>query len=705
MAEVQRHDGNGIVLLSMKESGGEMAQVTPKDTNGGVDGANGEVPPSSTSPTWLSRSGSGKRRDRGITLTCHGVGYEVDVKARACAKAVKKQILQNINGIFKPGMNAIMGPTGGGKTTLLDVLAARKEPEGLSGVVLADGGPLPNNFKCMTGYVVQDDIIMGTLTVRENLEFSAALRLPTSISHKEKKERVRQVLVELGLTQCAETKVGTEMIRGVSGGERKRTNIGMELITAPPVLFLDEPTTGLDASTANVVMMLLQRLSQRGKTIIFSIHQPRFSIFRLFDSLMLLANGEVVYHGASGQALDYFQSIGHECELHNNPADFFLDVINGDSTAVAAVMQDIEKEEKMEELSVEVLNENNKKDIANSENDGALLSQQYTKSRYYQETMSQLEPLVEKQDTLGTKYTKQEVSYRTSFLHQCKVVIKRTLKNLVRNPQASVAQVMLNIIFALIIGIIYLQIDDSASTGVQNRTGVFFFLATNMMFGSLSAVDLFARERQIFIHESASGYYRVSTYFFSKIFCDVIPMRLIPVSIFGLIAYWMIGLRPEVGAFFFFLLTLFSTTMAASSIAFAISATTPIFQVAQIFITLAFIFMLLMGGFLVNLGSVGPWINWLKYFSIVRYCINGLTIPEFRDRQFCDAGNITSTAAPVGEPNVVGSVCVSGNTYMTVQEIDYTLFGQWSNMLGLWGIMIICLTLCYIQLRRIKKLK
>ncbi|XP_078659313.1 broad substrate specificity ATP-binding cassette transporter ABCG2-like [Branchiostoma floridae x Branchiostoma belcheri] len=700
MAEAQQREENGVVLLSMKEN---MAQVTPKETNGGPE--NGDVPPPSTSPTWLSRSGSGKRRDRGVTLTCHGVGYGVDVKTTACAKAVKKDILQNINGIFKPGMNAIMGPTGGGKTTLLDILAARKEPEGLSGLVLADGGPLPNNFKCMTGYVVQDDIIMGTLTVRENLEFSAALRLPTSIKQKEKKERVRQVLVELGLTQCAETKVGTEMIRGVSGGERKRTNIGMELITAPPVLFLDEPTTGLDASTANVVMMLLQRLAQKGKTIIFSIHQPRFSIFRLFDSLMLLANGEVVYHGAADQALDYFQSIGHECELHNNPADFFLDVINGDSTAVAAVMNDIEKEEKMEELSVQVLNDNNKKESTDSQNNSALLTQQYTSSRFYQDTMAQLEPLVEKQDTLGAKYTKQEVSYRTNFFHQCKVVIKRTVKNLVRNPQASIAQVTLNIIFALIIGIIYLQIDASASTGVQNRSGVFFFLATNMMFGSLSAVDLFARERQIFVHESASGYYRVSTYFFSKMFCDVVPMRLIPVSIFGIIAYWMIGLRPEAGAFFFFLLTLFSTTMAASSIAFAISATTPIFQVAQIFITLAFIFMLLMGGFLVNLGSVGPWINWLKYFSIVRYCINGLTIPEFRDRLFCDASNITSTAAPVGEPNAIGSVCVSGNTYMDVQEIDYSLFGQWSNMLGLWGIMVICLTLCYIQLRRIKKLK
>ena len=98
---------------------------------------------------------------------------------------------------------------------------------------------------------------MGTLTVRENLAFSAALRLPKSVTAKQRKTRVTGVIRELGLEGCADSKVGTEMIRGVSGGERKRTNIGMELIIKPTVLFLDEPTTGLDASTANAVMSLL----------------------------------------------------------------------------------------------------------------------------------------------------------------------------------------------------------------------------------------------------------------------------------------------------------------------------------------------------------------------------------------------------------------------------------------------------------------
>uniref|UniRef100_A0A671PSC5 ATP-binding cassette sub-family G member 2-like n=1 Tax=Sinocyclocheilus anshuiensis TaxID=1608454 RepID=A0A671PSC5_9TELE len=128
-----------------------------------------------------------------------------------------------------------------------------------------------------SAYFLQDDVVMGTLTVRENLCFSAALRLPKSICQLEKDEKVERLIQELGLSKVADSRVGTQLIRGVSGGERKRTSIGMELIFDPPVLFLDEPTTGLDASTANSVLMLLKS----GRTIILSIHQPRYSIYQL----------------------------------------------------------------------------------------------------------------------------------------------------------------------------------------------------------------------------------------------------------------------------------------------------------------------------------------------------------------------------------------------------------------------------------------
>ncbi|CAF2741905.1 unnamed protein product [Rotaria sp. Silwood2] len=142
------------------------------------------------------------------------------------------------------GMNAILGPSGCGKSSLLDVLADRKDPNGLSGLVQVDGAPRHPSFKYTVGYVVQEDICSGTLTVRENLWFSINLRMSKEVLTTEKNDHVARVIKELGLEACADTRVGTEFLRGVSGGEKKRTCIGMELVLSPKILFLDEPTTG-----------------------------------------------------------------------------------------------------------------------------------------------------------------------------------------------------------------------------------------------------------------------------------------------------------------------------------------------------------------------------------------------------------------------------------------------------------------------------
>ncbi|GFR92490.1 ATP-binding cassette sub-family G member 2-like [Elysia marginata] len=138
-------------------------------------------------------------------------------------------------------------------------MAGRKKSSQCSGQVLMDGKPRPRDFKTTVGYVTQDDVMMSTLTVRENISFSASLRLSSSFDWQAKRKRVDDVITELGLEKCADTKIGDDEARGVSGGERKRCNIGMEMIISPPVLFLDEPTTGLDSSTANSVMKLLKR--------------------------------------------------------------------------------------------------------------------------------------------------------------------------------------------------------------------------------------------------------------------------------------------------------------------------------------------------------------------------------------------------------------------------------------------------------------
>uniref|UniRef100_A0AAZ3QCP0 ABC transporter domain-containing protein n=1 Tax=Oncorhynchus tshawytscha TaxID=74940 RepID=A0AAZ3QCP0_ONCTS len=569
------------------------------------------------------------------------------------------------SGIMRPGMNAIMGPTGSGKTSLLDVIAGRKDPAGLKfGQVLIDGKMVDSDLRLISAYVVQDDILMGTLSVRENLLFSVNLRLdPRHYSTTDKQQRVDSIIDDLGLQDCAHTKIGTEFLRGVSGGERKRCSIGMELITSPRLLFLDEPTTGLDSNTANHIINLLHRLSRSGKTIVFSIHQPRYSIFSRFDHLTLMHRGELVYAGAAGKALSYFTDLGYHCEPFNNPSDFFLDVTNGEGGGGAGPFDP-----------------GSGGRGRRSGTEGRLRHLLLVPGQLITELC--LNPHREFQNCIP------ELLELRSRTVRMRIVGGRMVVNSLRNPQTSYAQLALNIFFALLVGLIYYQIPLTLPEALQNRMGAFFFLIINMVFGNLSAVELFINERALFIHENSSGYYRTSVYFLSKIFADLIPNRIVPILIFSAIAYYMMGLKPAFTAFLLFTLTLSLVSLAGVSLAFLVSASVSSFAMANVLIALPFVFMMVFGGFLVNLNSMLSWLSWLKWISIFRYGLEAVTINEFKGQIFYS----NTTILP-------------GEVYLETQGIDYSTWGFWQNHVALAGIITVCMVLAYIQLRRINRWK
>ncbi|XP_019717770.1 broad substrate specificity ATP-binding cassette transporter ABCG2b isoform X2 [Hippocampus comes] len=602
-------------------------------------------------------------QERGPTLTFSNLHYCIPESNWCRKKHPEKYILKDVSGIMRPGMNAIMGATGSGKTSLLDVIAGRKDPAGLrQGSVLVDGKVVTSKLRLSSAYVVQDDILMGTLSVRENLRFSANLRLdPRRHSSADKRHRVDALLDELGLNNCADTKIGTEFLRGVSGGERKRCSIGMELITSPALLFLDEPTTGLDSNTANCIIGLLHELSRRGKTVIFSIHQPRFSIFRRFDHLTLMHKGEVVYAGAAHQTLQYFTDLGYQIESFDNPADFFMDITNGEAKS-----------------SLEEVNTSERKNI---------LAVKYYQSQLCQDTLRHLD-CINRAVADRVKVQEEVDDYATSFLYQLRVVCGRTVLNTLRNPETSYAQLALTIFFAVLVGLIYFQMPLTLPEALQNRTGAFFFLIINMVFGNLSAVELFINERAIFIHENSSGYYRTSVYFLSKIFADLIPNRIIPIFAFSVIAYYMMGLKSALTAFLRFALTMSMVSLAGVSLAFLVSASVSSFAMANIFIALPFVFMMVFGGYLVNLNAMLSWLSWLKWISIFKYGLNAAFINEM-------AGQLFST----------NTTTIPGELFLWTQDIDYSAWGFWQNQVALLGIIVVCMTLAYVQLRRINRWK
>ena len=243
-----------------------------------------------------------------------------------------QQILSDVTGHFPHSrLIAIMGPSGAGKTSFLNVLAGRSAYARMAGTISINHIPCSTTrLRSYAGFVPQDDILHPDLTVYENLYYSAMLRLPRRMKKTQKIRIIEDTIEMLGLDHIRNSRVGSVEKRGISGGQRKRVNIGTELVANPSLLFMDEPTSGLDASAALEVLSSLRRLADLGLTIITVVHQPRYSIFSSFHTVLLLGQGgRTVYLGRTEECMAYFDSLGFEQPENENPADFIMDVISG----------------------------------------------------------------------------------------------------------------------------------------------------------------------------------------------------------------------------------------------------------------------------------------------------------------------------------------------------------------------------------------
>jgi ABC-type multidrug transport system ATPase subunit len=269
--------------------------------------------------------------------------YALDIQKRSIGKrgftSRRLQILKPISAEFYPGqLNVIMGPSGSGKTSLLCSMARRLHSSvgtryHVSGNMLYNGAvPSESVIRSLTSFVTQeDDALMPSLTVRESLRFAAGLRLPPWMSKAEKNQRAEEVLLKMGLKDCANNLIGSDLIKGISGGEKRRVTIAIQVLTDPRLIVLDEPTSGLDAFTATSIIEVLSGLAAEGRTLIMTIHQSRSDLFKSFTNILLLARGgHPVYAGPGAAMLTHFENLGYSCPQTTNPADFALDLITVD---------------------------------------------------------------------------------------------------------------------------------------------------------------------------------------------------------------------------------------------------------------------------------------------------------------------------------------------------------------------------------------
>ncbi|KAF4314968.1 hypothetical protein JM18_009689, partial [Phytophthora kernoviae] len=265
-------------------------------------------------------------------LSWNNLSYAVPGKRSAKNPTGKKVILDRVSGRSAPGeLTAIMGPSGSGKTTLVDLLADRISSGDMTGSIELNGAErVTKTFRAVTSYVAQEDTLLGSFTVVETMRMAAKLSLPNSVMMTDIHSRVESVLDAMGLNASRNTLVGDIFRKGLSGGQKRRLSIAIELLSNPSVLILDEPTSGLDSSSAHNVMKFILKLCKEGKTVLCTIHQPSSLVYDMFSNVIVLSEGQTVYCGSRSYMIPHFSSIGFDCPKYMNPAEFFVNLVNTD---------------------------------------------------------------------------------------------------------------------------------------------------------------------------------------------------------------------------------------------------------------------------------------------------------------------------------------------------------------------------------------
>ena len=488
---------------------------------------------------------------------------------------------------------------GAGKTTLLNFLAGKDPSKNLKkkGEVYLNGINRKGlNYSQYLAYVQQDDILLQTMSVRECLTFAAKMRLPPEIN---KAERVQDLIDSLKLNKWAETKIGGPLLKGVSGGERKRTSIGVELITNPNLIFLDEPTTGLDSFTATNVMEVLKDLAYSGRTVISTIHQPNSEIFEMFDQLMLMAKGSIIYLNEAKKAVGYFKQIGYPCPSLTNPADFFMSMMSIESYG----------------------------DVSGSNEEAVSKTRSLVEQSYN-----------EKIDFFSTKYEQSELrwdheynhpeaakldqadEYRTGFFVQFCLLFKRSILNVIRIPLSSYAKAITYIVLAVLAILVFGQMGNDCAS-IQNRNGALFFVTLNMIMNAIQGVILlFPEERAVFLREQASGMYSPTAYFLAKVFSEIPGFIILP-SLFVVISFFGLQLNDTSASHYQIyhgnsILLTFATAGFGMVIGWSVSdrqvavALTPVLIIP---------FMLFSGFFFVNQNNIPFFLKPFEYISLFKY--------------------------------------------------------------------------------------
>ena len=498
-----------------------------------------------------------------------------------------KNILDDVSAYLPSGtLTAIIGGSGSGKTTLLNQMSGRMKGTRIrtSGQTLFNGSEDMSTIR--SAYVIQQDILLHTLTVRETLRYAAQLRLPSSVTQAERKQLVEEVIAELSLKEAADTRIGNHAHKGCSGGEKRRTSLGVQLLSNPSLLWLDEPTTGLDSTSAYQVVKTLQSLARKGRTVIVTIHQPRSEIWSLFDNVILLTRGSPAYTGSAKDCLGYFAQLGHEMPPFTNPAEHLIDVVSVDNRSEEA---EAAAEDRVRHIKAAWRERSDKVQSEKRE----------------QSTITA--PASPRQPPIPPRHS--------GFLQQIKVLTSRTWVVTIRDPMGMFGSLLEAVSMAIITGWIFLHLDGSLS-GIRSRQGALYNAASLqgyliLLFETYRLTD----DIQLFDEEARQGVISIPAFLISRrlarFFLEDLPVPLI----FSVIYYFMVGFRADGGRF----LTFFSVVLLGHYIAVCFAmvcvAVSRNFAGASLVANLAYTLQSMACGYFIQTNTMPIYVRWTKWIA------------------------------------------------------------------------------------------
>ncbi|KAH8327956.1 hypothetical protein KR067_002200 [Drosophila pandora] len=520
-------------------------------------------------------------------------------------KRGSKEILHNVCGKF-PGSQliAIMGPSGAGKSTLLDALSGFKTT-GVDGSILLNGRrrDLPS-FRRMSCYITQDDRLQPLLTVNENMHIAADLKLGNTVSYEEKESRIEDILLLLGLYNHDQT-----LTVRLSGGQKKRLSIAMELINNPTVMFLDEPTTGLDSSSCTKVLELLKRLTSQGRTIICTIHQPTAKLFQIFDQVYVLSAGNCVYQGSTQKLVPFLQSVDLPCPMYHNPADYIIELACGEYGF-----------DKIDTLK------------SATENGSALTWFDNPSSVMRAEALMRKFPIPKKSKARSLE--------DTSYSNQCSVLIRRGYIKAKRDTTMTHLRIGVNIAVAALFGAMYDHTGREGSRVLDNYNLLFAILMHHSMTTMMLTVLTFPIELSILIKEHFNRWYSLKAYYTAMTLVDL-PVSILSCFLFtGIVYLWSYQPMEWVRFWMFFVISLM-TVFVGQSFGLMIGAWFDVTNGTFLAPVLT-IPMMMFAGFGVTLRDLPSYLKWGSHISYLRYGLEGFIAAIYG----LDRGTLACDEAP-----------------------------------------------------------